>query len=165
MRRISVGGTAILAGLAAATAAQAATPIRPAQRATAAMVAAGGRTHLGGLTAQRDPIVMWLAGGRRSVVRADAALELHCTVDGDMTLTDTFERVRIDRHGRFRTDFDSGTVTNRDGSTVRWRDALSGRVNAAGTAVHGAWSLRLDIQDGQTGETCSSGRVRFTLER
>jgi hypothetical protein len=123
---------------------------------------ASGRPFLGGLTAQREPVVVKLSRDGREIARTSAALDLKCSDGARVTFTDDYERVPVSGSGRFHEAYDTGDVTNADGSHSRLRGSLHGRVTHAGTAISGTWTMTLTGSDDQGTYTCRSGPVRFS---
>jgi hypothetical protein len=159
LKRLGACATVVILAAPTATATPRDLPSRASSAASAGVV-------YGGVTAQRNPIVLEFNKRRGRLVRAVAALDFSCAAGGGYTYVDSLVGVRVSKKGKFATSF-TQTVRNDDRTTTDFAISLSGALNEARTKVSGKWAEKITEFDtaGATTDTCDAGTVNWTARQ
>lgn len=119
---------------------------------------------LGGMTAQRWPVVITISANGKRIQAAQAGLVLTCSSGDGFPVPDAWGDVPLQANGGVNVAAGILPSTgNSAGSVTGGSDTFTGRLNRKRATFSGTWQLKLNflMSSGQI-DQCDSGRVAFS---
>jgi len=121
---------------------------------------------LGGLTSQRQAVVLAIAKKDKQVTQVVTSLNMKCTTGDQFFVPDGWAKLPIAHNGAVKVGVTIPSDTSTGGTITGGTDTFTGKLNAKKATFSGKWELKLDFSmTDSTGATvtdqCDSGPVTF----